>query len=171
MLTSAVDTDDWRKEIVDYLKDPYRKVERRIRFQATKYVLLDDELYYRTIDGVLLRCVSNDESKSLMGEIHEGVCGAHQSAFKMKWMIRRNGYYWPTILEDCFKYFKGCQGCQKFGNIQRAPASAMNPIIKPWPFRGWLSISLVRFIRHRAKDINLFWLLPIISQNGLRQFL
>ena len=52
-------------------------------------------------------------------------------------MIRRNGYYWPTILEDCFKYFKGCQECQKFGNIQRAPASAMNPNIKPWPFRGW----------------------------------
>jgi hypothetical protein len=47
-------------------------------------VLLDDELYYQTIDGVLLRCLSEDESKSLMGEIHEGVCGAHQSAFKMK---------------------------------------------------------------------------------------
>ena len=72
-----------------------------------------------------------------MGEIHEGVCGAHQSVFKMKWMIRKNGYYWPTILEDCFKYFKGCQECQRFGNIQRAPASAMNPVIKPWPFRGW----------------------------------
>jgi len=81
--------------------------------------------------------LGEDEAKSLMGEIHEGVCGAHQSAFKMKWMIRRNEYYWPTILEDCFKYFKGCQGCQKFGNVQRAPASAMNPIIKPWPFRGW----------------------------------
>ena len=38
VLTSAVDTDDWRKEIVDYLKDPYKKVERRIRFQATKSV-------------------------------------------------------------------------------------------------------------------------------------
>jgi len=56
-------------------------------------VLLEDELYYRTIDGILLRCLGNDEAKSLMGEIHEGVCGAHQSAFKMKWMIRRNGYY------------------------------------------------------------------------------
>jgi len=74
-------------------------------------VLLEDELYYRTIDGILLRCLGDDEAKSLMGEIHEGVCGAHQSAFKMKWMIRRNGYYCPTILEDCFKYFKGCQGC------------------------------------------------------------
>jgi len=55
----------------------------------------------------------------------------------MKLIIRRNEYYWPTILEDCFKYFKGCQGFQKFGNIQRAPASAMNPIIKPSPFWGW----------------------------------
>jgi hypothetical protein len=137
VLISAVDADDWRTEIGDYLRDPSKKVEWRVGFQATKYVLLDDELYYRTLDRVLLRCLSNDESKSLMGEIHEGVCGAHQSAFKMKWMTRRNGYYWSTILEDCFKYFKGCQGCQKFGNVQRAPASAMNPINKPWLFWGW----------------------------------
>jgi len=133
---SAISADDLRKEIIDYLENPSKKAERRIRFQTTKYVLPEDELYYRTIDGVLLRCLGNDEAKSLMGEIHEGVCGAHQSAFKIKWMIRRNGYYWPTILEDCFKYFKGCPGCQKFSNIQRAPALAMNPIIKPWPFRG-----------------------------------
>jgi len=133
----AVGVDDWRKEIIDYLKNPSQKVERRVRFQATKYVLLEEELYYRTIDGVLLKCLGDNEASSLMGEIHEGACGAHQSAFKMKWMIWRNEYYWPTILEDCFKYFKGCQGCQKFGNIQRAPASAMNTIIKPWPFRGW----------------------------------
>ena len=38
--------DDWRKEIVDYLEDPSKKVSRRIRFQATKYVLLEGELYY-----------------------------------------------------------------------------------------------------------------------------
>ena len=66
-------------------------------------MLLEDELYYRAIDGILLKCLGYDEAKNLMGEIHKGVCGAHQSAFKMKWMIRRNGYYWPTILEDCFK--------------------------------------------------------------------
>jgi len=134
---SAISADDWRKKIIDYLKDPTKKVERHVRFQAAKYVLLEEELYYRTIDGVLLKCLGNDEARSLMGEIHEEVCEAHQSAFKMKWMIRRNGYYWSTILEDYFKYFNGCQGCEKFGNIQRAPASAMNPIIKPWPFRGW----------------------------------
>jgi hypothetical protein len=35
-----------------------------------------------------------------------------------------------------YQTHKGCQDCQKFGNIQRVPASALNPIIKPWPFRG-----------------------------------
>ena len=41
------------------------------------------------------------------------------------------------ILEDCFKYYKGCQAYQRFGKIQMVPASVMNPIIKPLPFRGW----------------------------------
>ena len=25
----------------------------------------------------------------------------------MKWVIRRYGYFWSTILEDCFEYYKG----------------------------------------------------------------
>jgi hypothetical protein len=41
------------------------------------------------------------------------------------------------MLEDCFKCYKGCQTCQRFGKIQMVPASVMNPIIKPWSFKGW----------------------------------
>jgi hypothetical protein len=41
------------------------------------------------------------------------------------------------MLEDSFKYYKGCQTCQKFRKIQMVPASVMNPIMKPWSFRGW----------------------------------
>src|SRR4029078_9243837 len=72
-----------------------------------------------------------------MGEVHEGICGTHQSAPKMKWLIRRAGFYWPTMLSDCFKYYKGCEECQRFGDLQLVPAALMHPIIKPWPFRGW----------------------------------
>jgi hypothetical protein len=133
----VADEADWRKEIIKYLKQPSQKVSRRLRYKATKFILLDDQLYYRTVDGVLLKCLNQEDAKVLMGEVHEGVCGAHQSAHKMKWLIRRAGYYWLTMLEDYFRYYKGCQDCQKFGNIQKSLASAMNPIIKPWPFRGW----------------------------------
>jgi hypothetical protein len=48
-----------------------------LRYKAIKFVLLDDQLYYRTIDGVLLKCLNQEEAKVLMGEVHEGVCGAH----------------------------------------------------------------------------------------------
>ena len=55
----------------------------------------------------------------------------------MRWMLRRTGYFWPTMLEDCFTYYKGCQDFQRFSNVQNTPASLLHPIIKPWPFRGW----------------------------------
>lgn len=73
-----------------------------------------------------------------MGEVHDGLCGTHQSAHKMKWMLRRAGFYWLTMINDCFRYYKGCKACQEFGDIQLVPASMLNPIIKPWPFRGWV---------------------------------
>ena len=79
LFSSAIGADDWRKKIIDYLKDLFKKVARRVRFQATNYVLLHNELYYHTIDGILHRCLGDDELRSLMGEIHEGVCGAHQN--------------------------------------------------------------------------------------------
>ena len=134
VLSSETSSDDWRVKIADYLRDPSQKVTRKLRYKSAKYVLLDDQLYYKTVDGVLLKCL-NQEAKVLMGEVHEEICGAHQSAYKMKGIIRRARYFWLTMLEDCFEYYKGCQDCQHFGNVQRSPASAMNPIIKPWPFR------------------------------------
>ena len=56
-------------------------------------MLLDDQLYYKTVDGVLLKCLNQEEAKVLMGEVHEGICGAHQLAYKIKWIIRRTGYF------------------------------------------------------------------------------
>jgi hypothetical protein len=46
--------DDWRKETADYLDNPSRKVSRKLRYKAIKFVLLDGCLYYKSMDGVLL---------------------------------------------------------------------------------------------------------------------
>jgi ribonuclease HI len=152
--------DDWRKEIVDYLENPSRKVSRKLRYKAIKFVLIDGRLFYKSLDRVLLQCLGHEEAKKMMSEVHNGLCGTHQSAYRMKWVIRHIGWYWPTMLEDCFEYYKGCQECQKFGNIQRAPASALNPIIKPWPFRGW-GIDLIGQINPPSSKGHKFVLLAI----------
>jgi hypothetical protein len=52
-----------------------------------------------------------------MGEVYEGICGTHQSVLKMKWLLRRANFYWPTLMVDCFHYYKGYEECKKFGNI------------------------------------------------------
>jgi hypothetical protein len=71
-----------------------------------------------------------------MGEVHEGLCGMHQSAHKMKWTLKRPGLYWPTMVEDCIQYKRGCEACQQFGDVQTVPVSMLDPIVKTWPFRG-----------------------------------
>jgi hypothetical protein len=102
-----------------------------------KYILIGDDMFYMTLEGLLLKCLGPTEANRLLYEVHEGAYGTHQSAHKMKWLIRQSGYYWPTMLKDSFKYYKGCQTCQRFKKIQMVPASVMNPIIKPWTFRGY----------------------------------
>ena len=75
--------------IIKYLKDPSHGVERNIRRLALKYVLVDNELYRRTADDILLKCLGTDQTRVAMGEVHEGICGTHQSAPTMKWLLRR----------------------------------------------------------------------------------
>src|SRR6185312_2172576 len=73
-----VEVADWRVPIVTYLKDPGRGAERNIRRLAFKYILIDDELYRRTAEDVLLRCLDSNQARVAMGEVHEGICGTHQ---------------------------------------------------------------------------------------------
>jgi hypothetical protein len=34
--------------------------------------------------NLLLNCLDDDQARVAMGEVHEGICGTHQSALKMK---------------------------------------------------------------------------------------
>ncbi|KAL6209261.1 hypothetical protein ACLB2K_020203 [Fragaria x ananassa] len=90
-------------------------------------------------DGVRERIlkVENTEAKWIMSEVHLGVCRSHQVGPKMRWLIHQHGFYWPTILKDCINFAKGCLECQVHGPIQHIPNIHMQPIIKPWPARGW----------------------------------
>jgi hypothetical protein len=79
--------EDSRIPLIQYLKDPTFKVDRKIRRQAFKYTLLDGDLYRRNIDGVLLKYLDKDQSKVAMGEIHEGICGRRFVSPKHRWCL------------------------------------------------------------------------------------
>ena len=52
----GAEVQDWRIPIITYLKDPGRGADRNIRCLAFKYILVDDELYRRITDDILLKC-------------------------------------------------------------------------------------------------------------------
>jgi hypothetical protein len=128
--TMMTNPDDWRTPLVRYLENPGHIADRKVRRQALKYVMLDNTLYHQTIDGVLLKCLGLDQSMIATGEVHEGICGTHQSAHKMKWLLYCARFYWPTMINECFRYYKGCKSCQKFGDVQLAPTAMLHPITK-----------------------------------------
>jgi hypothetical protein len=129
--TMTAGPDDWRAPLIRYLENPAHITNKKVRQQALNYVMLDNTLYHRTIDDLLLKYLGSNQSKVVMGEVH-------QSAHKMKWLLHCVGFYWLTMLDDCFTYYKGCESCQKFKNVQLAHAAILHPIIKPWPFRSWV---------------------------------
>jgi hypothetical protein len=59
------------------LRDPSQKVDKGIRHIAFKFTLINDELYHRIAEDLLLKCLDHDEAKIKMGEVHEGICGTH----------------------------------------------------------------------------------------------
>jgi hypothetical protein len=127
----TTDPNDWRTPLVCYLENPDYIADRKVRRQALKYVMLDSTLYCRTIDSLLLKCLGSNQYMIVVREVHEDICGTYQSAHKIKCLLRCASFYWSTMLNDCFMYYKGYESCQKFRDVQLAPASMLHPIIKP----------------------------------------
>jgi hypothetical protein len=84
---NKADASDWRMPITNYLRNPNIMTDKNIRCTTFKYVLMSDELYRRTVNDVLLKCLGPDDAILAMAEVHEGICGTHQSAPKMKWLL------------------------------------------------------------------------------------
>ena len=127
--------------MISYLRTgmlPNRKdAARKLKVQASRFVLIKDVLYKRRFSRPFLRCLSHDEVDYVMREIHEGVCGKHSGARSLVHKLIRAGYYWPTMLKDAQAYVKACDKCQRFSNFIRQSFEELTPITDPWPFAQW----------------------------------
>jgi hypothetical protein len=80
---------DSRLPLLKCIRDPGKITNKKIKRQALKYTLLDDDLYQRTIDSMLLKCLGEEQAKVAVWKVHDGIYGANQSAHKMNWLLRR----------------------------------------------------------------------------------
>lgn len=138
---STVEDGDWRQPFISYFQNGElpreRAAKEQLKRRALRFLFTNDTLYRKSYDQMWLRCVSLDEAKQIIEEVHSGICGAHQSGPKMKMKIKRLGYYWPSMVKDCIDYAKKCHLCQIHGDFIHQHPNALHPTVASWPFEMW----------------------------------
>src|SRR4051812_25487922 len=71
----------WRQPYLRYLINnqlPDELIDaRRISRRSKAFTIINGELYKRIISVVLQRCVTIGDGKSILQDIHQGICGHH----------------------------------------------------------------------------------------------
>lgn len=55
----------------------------------------------------------------------------------LAYKVLKQGFYWPTIMEDAINFIQNCDRYQRFANFQRKPSMPITQILDPWPFDIW----------------------------------
>ena len=109
--------ENWTTPLIAYLQSGIlpdgKDAARKLKVQASRFVLIRDVLYKRGFSRPYLRCLSHDEADYVMREVHEGICGNHSGARSLVHKLIRAGYYWPTMLKDVQAYVNACDKCQR----------------------------------------------------------
>ena len=71
----------WTTPITSYLKDGVlpndKEAARKLKVQATRFMLIKDILYKKGFSRLYLGCLIPDEVDYVMREVHKGVCRNH----------------------------------------------------------------------------------------------
>jgi hypothetical protein len=81
-----------------------------------------------------MKCVSTEEGKEILQEIHEGVCGNHAASRTLVGKAFRSDFYWSTALTDAESLIRWCTNCQFFSKQPHVPAHNLITIPPSWPF-------------------------------------
>jgi transposase InsO family protein len=98
---------------------------------------VDGDLYRRSSSGILLKCISREKGRDVIADVHGGECGSHASSRTLVGKAFRQGFYWPTALQDAVELVRRCEACQFHAKQIHQPAQALQTIPLSWPFAVW----------------------------------
>jgi hypothetical protein len=109
----------WTQVFIDYIKENMLPADKEgatpVVRRSKNFVLVGDKLYRRAASsGVLFKCITVDEGKEILGEIHSGCCGNHAASRTLVGKAFCSRFYWLTALKDTEELVRKCKGCQMF---------------------------------------------------------
>jgi hypothetical protein len=134
----------WYKDIIYFLHylelapDLKKTRARSLKLKAIKFSIFNQNLYWRDLVGILLKCLDENESKQVTTYRHERVCGGHRNWKATTLKILRAGYYYPTLFSYVFTIVRACNECQRFAGKQKLLSLPLKPITSSAPFQQWV---------------------------------
>ncbi|XP_050211346.1 uncharacterized protein LOC126661537 [Mercurialis annua] len=96
--------DQWMEHIISYIENGNlpedNKAAKKVKRQAPHFSYRDGTLYKKSFSHPWSRCLTVEEGKYVLSEIHEGICGSHISHLALCRKAVLQGYYWPTLAHD-----------------------------------------------------------------------
>ena len=109
----------WIDSIIQILKEDILPKERleadKVRRKATRFWLSENQKLYKcSFSRPYLLCVPPEMTKSLLEELHKGICGSHIGGRSLAHRAITQGYWWPNMQREAQEYVKRCDQCQRF---------------------------------------------------------
>ena len=82
-------------------------------FSDVKHYLWEEPFLYKVCaDGIIRRCVPEEEMESVLHYCHDREAGGHFGANRTAAKVLQSGFYWPTLFRDAYRYVQKCDRCQ-----------------------------------------------------------
>ena len=114
-----------------------RAEARKIQIQATRFSLVNNELYKRSLGGRYLKCLTQHQGQYILVELHNGICENHPGGRMLAHRAHTQGYYWPTMRAEVAAYVKKCDRCQQQAPFSKITTQDLTTITSPRPLSQW----------------------------------
>ncbi|GJS06106.1 putative nucleotidyltransferase, ribonuclease H [Tanacetum coccineum] len=89
-------------------------------FSDLKHYFWEEPYLFKVCsDGMIRRCVSGPETRTILDQCHHGPTGGHYGPNVTAKKVLDSGFYWPTIIKEAHTLVSLCEACQKTGNISK----------------------------------------------------
>ena len=131
--------------------------------------MINDILFYKNYDGVLLKCLEKDDVQKVLNDLHDGPVGGHYGAKTTAQKKLLYSYYWPTLSKDAHVYAWNWKVFQTVAGRETWPSILLKPIAISQPFQQFELDITGEITPNSTKKPKIFSSLPIISPDGWKK--
>ncbi|XP_061374216.1 uncharacterized protein LOC133316477 [Gastrolobium bilobum] len=139
----TINTPPWFADFANYKaarampKDFTWQQRTKFLHDVRRYIWDEPYLFYRCSDGVIIRCIAEEEQQDVLWHCHGSAYGGHFAGERTSAKVLMSGFYWQTLYKDSRKYMEACDNYQRTGNISRRHEMPLNNILEVEIFDVW----------------------------------